>query len=252
MGLFGSKGPSGPVGPGAPVQHQGGAPTQAATKPAQAGEPSPEELERKHAELAKRAFGSAAFAKAKQNFSKNPNDMPGYYMSIIERIILKESEDPESLGTLIAVVEKKPIVVLEGNPNGGPSNAVGVTTGQVFKLSKANALGSFRTFVSKVLDIPFDEVGEDAPTFISSPTKQPLAGSIVLHRNSYGSKPMKKPGKDGKPQFWLNVDYERQVSATEMLKELSDPNNVLLAGVKEKFFPNGILEARAAAEKAAG
>lgn len=254
MGLFGGKGPSGPVGPGAPVQQQGGAPTQAARK-GKDEQLSAEELEKRHEEMARRAFGSKAFKEAEEGFSKNPQDLPGYYMSIIEKVILKESEDPNNLGALIVVVEKKPILVMQPAPNGGPTNVVGKTTGQVFKLSKARAMGSFRTFVSKVLDIPFDDPDLQngmAPTHVSHPIKQPLAGAIVIHRNYYGDKPMKTKDKKGNDQWWLNVDYERQVSATELLAEFANPENTNLAGLKDRFFPNGILEARAEAEQAAG
>lgn len=221
--------------------------------------PSGETEEQRHARLAARAFGGGKVEAAKAGFDRGANDAPGHYVSRIDKMVLHESTNPDEQGDLMVIVEKTVVFVLEPGAAGQTSNRVGERVGQVFKLRKQQSFGSFKLMVAKILDIPIEEVNYESCFQVTAPSN-PLGGTVVIHRNAYSPKPMK-----GKKEHFLNVNYERAVPATELLadfsgsgipadtpKETRDIQLAELKRLKDKFFPNGILERMAEAEKAAG
>lgn len=201
---------------------------------------SMEEAERLHQARASIVFGAKKWADANTG-DRGEFEKPGEYVERIEKIVLQESTNPETLGVNMVIVEKTILRVIEsfegkeigGHLQGTPSR-VGERVTQMFMFNKIPALPAFKSMLAKIYDMPKDMIPPECPAMVTGP-RQPLAGTVV--RSTKKIKPPKGGG------LFTYVDYHGAL-AFKTVKGLLDQTTV------DRYYPAGALDRLVAAEQA--
>ena len=152
---------------------------------------------------------------------------PGHYWTVIDRV--KYGQNRASVDFI--AIEMTVLRVLD-NAGGLSSCVHGATTRLISKAQIDYFDREYRTFLSKVMEVPFEDITEEDATMVLG-DDQPLSGLVVEVK---GVSVKTKKEKD-----FTRCMFVRTVPASEVLGTL-DPEIV------KRYFPNGRLEAQAKAE----
>lgn len=151
---------------------------------------------------------------------------PGHYWLLLNRCKVDENRKHESF-----VANEFTVVHVLDNAV-GMGFSVGASATHLTMQKSDYFFSEVRTFVSKVMGVAFEDVGEDEALLVYGPD-QPLAGMIV---EAVCQQVMTKEGKP-----FVKTLYRREVPPAEAL-------GILPPNIVSRFFPGGRLEKLAAGE----
>lgn len=173
---------------------------------------------------------------AKPSFDSNW-EREGHYWSVINRVKLDQSRKKDTF----VCFEKTVLLCLAPDDVARPHKP-GEEISHALWAKHESFLGNMKSALGSIMDIPAADVGEEEALMVCD-DDQPLQGTVVENYNRIIK--TKEKGND-----FTRVEYRREVPASEVWAAVEE--GLIPRHIADAAFPDGLLEALAAAEAEQG